>query len=131
MFKLTGKWVACLLNPFDISTPTGKPPKATGTSTGPGCCPFRMAKSILPQRVFTGHAAPYPTPDQIESWCENGERYNICLRLAGYQKNLRLSESTWITIRREEEDKRGGDQLVALEQNLGGSPTNVDFICAN
>ena len=87
-----------------------------------GVLPIPYGEKHPPPTGFTGHAAPYPTPDQIESWCENGERYNICLRLAGVSKEFEVIGIDVDHYTSGGKDKRGGDQLVALEQNLGVLP---------
>lgn len=87
-----------------------------------GVLPIPYGEKHPPPTGFTGHAAPYPTPDQIESWCENGERYNICLRLAGVSKEFEVIGIDVDHYTSGGKDKRGGDQLAALENQLGVLP---------
>ena len=87
-----------------------------------GVLPIPYGEKHPPPTGFTGHAAPYPKPDEITQWCENGNRYNICLRLAGInsdQEVIGIDVDHYVSGGKE---KRGGDQLNALEQRLGILP---------
>lgn len=87
-----------------------------------GTLPIPYGEKHPPPTGFTGHAAPYPTVDQIDQWCEDGNRYNICLRLAGVSKEHEVIGIDVDHYTSGGKEKRGGDQLQALEQRLGVLP---------
>lgn len=71
---------------------------------------------------FTGHAAKYPTTDEINNWCNDGNRHNICLRLAGVSESHEVIGIDVDHYTSGGKEKRGGDQLMALEARLGVLP---------
>lgn len=87
-----------------------------------GVLPIPYGEKHPPPTGFTGHAAPYPTVDEIEQWCEDGKRHNICLRLAGVSKEYEVIGIDVDHYTSGGKEKRGGDQLDSLEQRLGTLP---------
>lgn len=87
-----------------------------------GTLPIPYGEKHPPPTGFTGHAAQYPTPDEINNWCEDGNRYNICLRLAGVSKEHEIIGIDVDHYTSGGKEKRGGDQLSALEERLGVLP---------
>lgn len=87
-----------------------------------GVLPIPYGEKHPPPTGFTGHAAPYPAREQIEEWMGDGKRYNICLRLAGVDKDHEIIGIDVDHYVSGEKDKKGGDQLDALEERLGVLP---------
>lgn len=87
-----------------------------------GTLPIPYREKHPPPTGFTGHAAPYPTAVQIQQWCEDGGRHNICLRLAGVDKQYEVIGIDVDHYISGGKDKRGGDQLEALEEKYGKLP---------
>lgn len=87
-----------------------------------GTLPIPYGEKHPPPTGFTGHAAPYPTGDQVKQWCSDGSRYNICLRLAGISKEQEIIGIDVDHYASGGKEKKGGDQLLALEQSLGSLP---------
>lgn len=87
-----------------------------------GTLPIPYGEKHPPPTGFTGHAAPYPTGGQVKQWCEDGSRYNICLRLAGISKEQEIIGIDVDHYASGGKEKRGGDQLKALEEKLGVLP---------
>lgn len=84
--------------------------------------PIPYGEKHPPPTGFTGHAARYPTVDEIEQWCEDGNRRNICLRLAGVSQEHEVIGIDVDHYTSGGKEKRGGDQLQALEDQLGVLP---------
>ena len=82
--------------------------------------PYKMKES--PPLNFTGRAAPYPTLEEIQGWCEDGKKHNICIRLAGVSESHELIGIDVDDYMKGDKKKYGGDQLTALEQRLGNLP---------
>lgn len=87
-----------------------------------GTLPIPFGEKHPPPTGFTGHAAPYPTLDQIKAWCEDKNRYNICLRLAGVSQEYEIIGIDVDNYTSGGREKRGGDQLSSLEDQLGVLP---------
>lgn len=87
-----------------------------------GVLPIPYGEKHPPPTGFTGHAAPYPTGEQIQQWCEDTTRHNICLRLAGVSKEFEVIGIDVDHYTSGEKEKCGGDQLKALEEKLGKLP---------
>lgn len=87
-----------------------------------GVLPIPYGEKHPPPTGFTGHAAQYPTKEQIENWCNDNNRYNICLRLAGVSKEYEVIGIDVDHYTSGGKEKRGGDQLSLLEQRLGFLP---------
>ena len=87
-----------------------------------GTLPIPYGEKHPPPTGFTGHAAPYPTVDEIDQWCDDGNRHNICLRLAGVSKEHEVIGIDVDHYTSGGKEKRGGDQLKALEEKLGVLP---------
>lgn len=87
-----------------------------------GVLPIPYGEKHPPPTGFTGHAAPYPTADEIAAWCEDGNRHNICLRLAGVSKEFEVIGIDVDHYTSGGKEKKGGDQLTALESRLGVLP---------
>jgi P4 family phage/plasmid primase-like protien len=82
--------------------------------------PYKMKES--PPLDFTGRSAPYPTLEQIQTWCEDGKKHNICIRLAGVSDTHEIIGIDVDDYMKGDKKKHGGDQLTALEQRLGVLP---------
>lgn len=102
--------------------PYGQAAKAYRDKFWAGTLPIPYGEKHPPPTGFTGHAAPYPTTDQIDQWCNDGNRYNICLRLAGVSKDFEVIGIDVDHYTSGGKEKRGGDQLAALEIQLGTLP---------
>lgn len=87
-----------------------------------GTLPIPYGEKHPPPTGFTGHAAAYPASEQIQKWCEDGKRYNICLRLAGVDEQCEVIGIDVDHYISGEKDKKGGDQIAALEEQLGKLP---------
>ena len=87
-----------------------------------GTLPIPYRQKHPPPTGFTGHAANYPNADDIAQWTAEAEQKNICLRLAGIgngQEVIGIDVDHYTSGGKE---KRGGDQLMALEESLGVLP---------
>jgi P4 family phage/plasmid primase-like protien len=82
--------------------------------------PYKMKES--PPLNFTGRAAPYPTLEQIQEWCDDGKKHNICVRLAGVSETHELIGVDVDDYMKGDKKKNGGSQLESLEQRLGSLP---------
>jgi len=82
--------------------------------------PYKMKES--PPLNFTGRSAPYPTVEQIEEWCSDGKKHNICIRLAGVSKTHELIGIDVDDYVKGDKKKNGGKQLADLEERLGKLP---------
>lgn len=87
-----------------------------------GALPIPYGEKHPPPTGFTGHAAPYPTADEIEQWANDSKRQNICLRLAGVSKEYEVIGIDVDHYTSGGKEKKGGDQLQALEDQLGVLP---------
>lgn len=87
-----------------------------------GVLPLPYKKKMKPPTGFTGHNAPYPTADQVKDWKEDGKKHNICLRLAGVDKEHEIVGIDVDHYRKGDKDKKGGEQLQELEDRLGPLP---------
>lgn len=87
-----------------------------------GTLPIPYGEKHPPPTGFTGHAAPYPTTDEIQQWVEDGKRHNICLRLAGVSQEYEVIGIDVDNYTSGGREKRGGDQLASLEDRLGVLP---------
>ncbi|ACI12509.1 DNA primase [Mycobacterium phage Konstantine] len=115
-----------------------------------GTLPLPAGKKNPPPTGFTGHKAPYPSKEKLVSWLNDPKhkRANICIRLAGtpaiktdegctcgklvggtHAQNCEAKEEKYEIVGidvdhyvKGDKDKRGGDQLEALEARLGKLP---------
>lgn len=87
---------------------------------GPLILPYK--EKHPPPTGFTGHRAPYPNPDQIEAWRNEGAQHNIGLRLAGVDKDHEIIGIDVDHYTKGGKKKLGGDQLKALEDRLEQLP---------
>jgi len=92
-----------------------------------GPLPLPKRKKETPPNEFTGKAAEYPTKEQLEDWCKAEQGQNICLRLAGIDKDYEVMAIDVDHYRKGDRDKLGGDQLKTLEEQLGPLPET--WIC--
>jgi len=86
-----------------------------------GVLPLPYKEKHPPPIGFTGHRADYPTPEQINEWCDDGQR-NIGVRLAGVDSGHELIGIDVDNYRKGDKDKKGGEQLAELENQLGPLP---------
>lgn len=86
-----------------------------------GTIPLPHKEKHPPPTGFTGHAAPYPTDDQITEWADSGPK-NIGIRLAGVDQENEIIGIDVDHYDSGDKEKRGGDQLESLEQKLGRLP---------
>ena len=93
-----------------------------------GTLPLPAGKKNPPPTGFTGHKAPYPSREKLLGWLNDPKRKraNICIRLAG---TLEIDGQKWELVGidvdhyiKGDKDKRGGDQLAKLEDQLGKLP---------
>jgi P4 family phage/plasmid primase-like protien len=122
---LTDKWIVGdfnmavrHINPFKQAA--GEYRKANWFGTLP--IPYRAKHP--PPTGYTGHRADYPDPAKLKEWCEGTKRQNICLRLAGIDKEKKF-EVIGIDVDHYmsgNKNKKGGDQLAELEAKLGPLP---------
>lgn len=118
-FKQGRKWVGVSvrhLNPYRETA------QAYRNKWWAGTLPIPYGEKHPPPTGFTGHAAKYPTKEEIDAWCNDGNRYNICLRLAGVSKEYEVIGIDVDHYTSGGKQKRGGDQLALLEQRLGTLP---------
>lgn len=87
---------------------------------GPLYVPYKEKNP--PPTDWTGHRAGYPSKDLIEEWCNDGKKHNICIRLAGVDKEHEIIGIDVDHYRKGDKDKKGGDQLKELEARLGELP---------
>lgn len=87
-----------------------------------GALPLPYREKHPPPTGFTGHRADYPSPDQINEWCEDGHRHNIGIRLAGVDSDHELIGIDVDHYRKGDKEKKGGEQLGELENQLGPLP---------
>lgn len=87
-----------------------------------GPIPLPHKEKHPPPTGFTGHAAPYPTDDKILEWSSDGVAHNIGIRLAGVDNENEIVGIDVDHYLSGDKDKRGGDQLKALEDRLGTLP---------
>lgn len=87
---------------------------------GPLVLPYK--EKHPPPTGYTGHRAPYPNIDQIEEWLRDGTQHNIGLRLAGVEKDHEIIGIDVDHYAKGGKKKLGGDQLKALEDQLGALP---------
>lgn len=71
---------------------------------------------------FTGQRAPYPGLDEFDQWCNRSGRWNICIRLAGVDKDYEIIGLDVDQYEKGGRQKKGWDQLKALEDKLGPLP---------
>lgn len=105
-----------VLNPFRDTAWEYRRKGFLGTLT----LPYRMKET--PESHFTGREAPYPTKEKIEEWCSDGQKHNICVRLAGVDKETELLGIDVDDYLKGTKKKDGGNQLSDLESNLGALP---------
>jgi P4 family phage/plasmid primase-like protien len=86
-----------------------------------GVLPLPYKEKHPPPTGFTGHRADYPDTEQINEWREDG-RHNIGVRLAGVDAKHELIGIDVDHYRKGERDKKGGEQLAELENQLGPLP---------
>lgn len=103
------------INPFDAA-------KAYRNKFWAGTLPIPYGEKHPPPVGFTGHAAPYPTLEQISEWLSDGKRHNICLRLAGVSPEYEVIGIDVDNYESGGKTKKGGEQLAALEDRLGVLP---------
>lgn len=87
-----------------------------------GTIPLPAGEKHPPPTGFTGHAAPYPTDDEITAWSDDGKKHNIGIRLAGVDKEHEIIGIDVDHYDSGDKEKRGGDQLRELEARLGVLP---------
>ncbi|AAN02162.1 DNA primase [Mycobacterium phage Barnyard] len=89
-----------------------------------GTLPLPARKKNPPPTGFTGHAAPFPSPDDIRGWLGEPERKraNIALRLGGVDKEYEVIGIDVDHYVKGDKEKRGGEQLQALENAHGPLP---------
>jgi Zierdtviridae DNA primase len=87
-----------------------------------GTLPLPYKAKEAPPTGFTGHAARYPMPEEIVEWASGSVKKNICIRLAGVSKEYEIVGIDVDHYKSGDKDKRGGDQLEALEEKLGKLP---------
>ena len=89
-----------------------------------GTLPLPYKKKEKPPISFTGHRAQYPTSQEVLDWIGEGQQNNICIRLAGVDKEQKY-ELLGIDVdhyTKGNREKKGGDQLAKLEEELGSLP---------
>lgn len=87
-----------------------------------GVLPLPHKEKHPPPTGFTGHRADYPTTDQITEWCDDGHRHNIGIRLAGVDAEHELIGIDVDHYRKGDKEKKGGEQLAELENQIGALP---------
>ena len=87
-----------------------------------GPLPLPYKEKHPPPIDFTKRVSPYPTLDQIKDWREDGKKHNICIRLAGVDKEHELLGIDVDHYQKGDRTKKGHDQLVALEATHGPLP---------
>ncbi|AZS12645.1 DNA primase [Mycobacterium phage DrLupo] len=92
-----------------------------------GTLPLPAKKKNPPPTGFTGHAAPWPQKAEFERWLngEDADKYrrgNICLRLGGVDSEYEVIGIDVDHYLKGDKEKRGGEQLQALENAHGPLP---------
>lgn len=87
-----------------------------------GTLPLPYKEKHPPPTGYTGRRADWPEPEKIKEWMTDGKRHNICLRLAGVTEEFEMIGIDVDHYFAGGKDKRGGDQLKALEKDLGTLP---------
>lgn len=87
---------------------------------GPLILPYKAKEK--PPSDYTGRQAAYPEKDTIRDWINDGERHNICVRLAGVDKEYELLGIDVDDYWKGDKKKEGASQLLALENSLGPLP---------
>lgn len=104
-----------------------------------GTLPLPQGKKNSPPTGFTGGGRPHPTDGEIEKWLKTKPDGNLALRLAevpdGFLEDLDLpvvygnnTVDGWELIGLDVDDyknKKGADQLAALEEELGALPATA------
>jgi P4 family phage/plasmid primase-like protien len=87
-----------------------------------GTLPIPHKQKNPPPTGFTGHRAPYPDVEKITVWRNAKKRQNICVRVAGVDKEHEIIGIDVDHYQSGNKDKKGGDQLKALEAQFGKLP---------
>lgn len=87
-----------------------------------GPLPIPHKQKNPPPTGFTGHRAPYPTVEEINEWRGSRKRQNICVRLAGVDKEHEVIGIDVDHYQSGNKDKKGGNQLQELEAKFGKLP---------
>lgn len=87
-----------------------------------GPIPLPHKEKHPPPTGFTGHAAPYPTDDQITEWANHDGPQNIGIRVAGVDQKHEIIGIDVDHYTSGDKEKLGGDQLRELEKSLGDLP---------
>jgi P4 family phage/plasmid primase-like protien len=87
-----------------------------------GPLPIPYKDKHPPPVDFTGQRAPYPGLAEFEQWANDGKRHNICVRLAGVDEQYEIIGIDVDHYEKGGRDKKGFDQLKALEEKLGVLP---------
>jgi P4 family phage/plasmid primase-like protien len=89
-----------------------------------GTLPLPAKEKHPPPTGFTGHKAPWPTKDNLLEWMNDPKRRraNIGLRLAGVDSECEVIGIDVDHYAKGGKEKRGGDQLEALENRFGKLP---------
>ena len=74
------------------------------------------------KRKFTGGDCKYPTEDELKFWLGTHSPLNICIRLAGVDNDTEIVGIDADHYLKAGKQKFGGDQLQALENELGSLP---------
>lgn len=82
--------------------------------------PYKMKET--PPTEFTGKRAKYPTIEEVEEWRSESGRHNICIRLAGVDKENEIIGIDVDDYLKGDKKKDGGAQLKELEDTLGALP---------
>jgi P4 family phage/plasmid primase-like protien len=87
-----------------------------------GTLPLPYKDKHAPPTGWHGHNAPYPTDEDVAEWCSDGKRHNIAIRLAGVDKDYEIVGIDVDHYVSGGKEKRGRDQLTALENRYGALP---------
>lgn len=89
-----------------------------------GTLPLPPRKKNPPPTGFTGYNAPWPQSRDINEWLADPARReaNICIRLGGVDDDYEVIAIDVDHYRKGDKDKRGGEQLDALENAHGKLP---------
>ncbi|AKU45395.1 DNA primase/polymerase [Mycobacterium phage Madruga] len=87
---------------------------------GPLILPYKMKEK--PPSAYTGRMADYPQKETIKEWINDGQRHNICIRLAGVDKEHEIIGIDVDDYWKGDKKKDGGEQLQRLVDSLGPLP---------
>lgn len=87
-----------------------------------GVLPLPYKQKEQPPTGWTGREAGYPKPDKIKQWLGEKKQQNICIRLAGVDKDYELVGIDVDDYWKGDKKKNGWDQLVRLQNQYGKLP---------